>query len=202
MVAMYRRQHEVTMTSTTPDLTLERRLQRAEDHRAIQELGILYGFIMDERDEAGIRQIFTHHATLDSQDRVFRAVGLEQIVETYLDRFAALGPTNHYSHGHVVRFRDEDPDSAYGLLAGHAEVFRNGVGMQVALRYKDEYRREAGRWKFSARLMSYMYYLPSTEYAEGFGAADSMRAYGDRRPSDWPEVLYSPTGSQWLHTYL
>ena len=190
------------MTTTTTGTAAEQRLRRVEDRQAIQELGILYGFVMDERDEAGIRQIFTEDATLDSQDGVFKAAGMEQIVETYLGRFAALGPTNHYSHGHVVKFRDEDPDSAYGLLAGHAEVFRNGVGMQVALRYKDEYRRDGGRWKFSARLMSYMYYLPSAEYADGFGATDSMRAYGDRRPSDWPEALYSPSGSQWLHTYL
>ena len=110
------------MTSPTTALTTEQRLQRVEDRQAIQELGILYGFVMDERDETGIRQIFTEDATLDSQDGVFKASGMEDIVATYLGRFAALGPTNHYSHGHVVRFRDEDPDSAYGLLAGHAEV--------------------------------------------------------------------------------
>jgi hypothetical protein len=190
------------MPSTIPHATLEQRLRRVEDRQAIQELGALYGLIMDERDEAGIRQIFTGDATLDSQDGVFKAVGMEEIVETYLGRFAALGPTNHYSHGHIVKFHDEDPDSAYGLLAGHAEVFRNGIGMQVALRYKDEYRRDSGRWNFSARLMSYMYYLPSAEYADGFGAPDSMRAYGDRRQSDWPEALYSPDGSAWLHRYL
>ena len=191
-----------TTSTTSTSLTTEQRLARVEDRQAIQELGILYGFVMDERDEAGIRQIFTEDATLDSQDGVFKAAGMEDIVATYLGRFAALGPTNHYSHGHVVKFLDDDPDSAFGLLAGHAEVFRNGVGMQVALRYKDTYRREAGQWKFASRLMSYMYYLPSSEYAEGFGAADSMRAYGDKRPSDWPEALYSPQGSAWLHTYL
>ncbi len=57
------------MTSTTTALTIEQRLQRVEDRQAIQELGILYGFVMDERDEAGIRQIFTEDATLDSPGR-------------------------------------------------------------------------------------------------------------------------------------
>ena len=94
---------------------------------------------------------------------------MDEIVTTYMGRFAALGPTNHYSHGHVVRFDDEDPDVAYGLLASHAEVTRNGVGMVVALRYKDTYRRDAGQWKFQDRLMSYMYYLPIAEYADGLG---------------------------------
>lgn len=189
------------MTSDRTPLSAEQRLQRLEDREEIQELGILYGFVMDERDEPGIRQIFTEDAQLRSQDGVFAATGMEEIVTTYLGRFAQLGPTNHFSHGHVVRFDDADPDVARGLLAGHAEVARNGVAMQVALRYKDEYRRDGGRWKFASRLMSYMYYLPFTELSE-LGDRDSVRAYGDHRPSDWPEALYSPTGSAWLHDYL
>ncbi len=183
-------------------MTVEDRVRRLADRAEIQELAVLYGFIMDERDEDGIRQVFTEDATLRSQDGVFAASGIEEIVETYLGRFKALGPTNHYSHGHVVRFDDADPDAAFGLLASHAEVSRNGVAMQVALRYKDTYRRVDGVWRISDRLMSYMYYLPVTEYAEGLGDRNSVRAYGDRRPSDWPESLYSEQGSEWLKKYL
>jgi SnoaL-like domain len=182
----------------------ETRIGRLEDTNAIQALGILYGYVMDERDEDGIRRIFCDDATLRSQDGVFAANGLEEIVTTYLGRFAALGPTNHYSHGHVVRFDDDDPDIAYGLLASHAEVTRNGVGMVVALRYKDTYRRDGGQWKFQDRLMSYMYYLPIPEYAEGLGdGAGSVRAYGDRRPADWPESLYNGgKRGDWLWDFL
>ena len=129
------------------------------------------------------------------------AAGIEEIVETYLGRFAALGPTNHFSHGHVVILDDTDPDRATGLIASHAEVSRNGVAMQVALRYKDTYRRVDGRWRFADRLMSYMYYLPFTELSEGLGDRKSVRAYGDHRPSDWPEVLYAETGNAWLAPY-
>jgi SnoaL-like domain len=181
--------------------SLEDRIGRLEDRAAIQELGILYGFIMDERDEKGIREIFCEDATLRSEDGVFAANGLEEIVSTYMGRFAALGPTNHFSHGHVVRFDDSDPNRAIGLLASHAEVSRNGVAMQVALRYKDTYRKENGRWKFADRLMGYMYYLPFTELPEGLGDRNSVRAYGDHRPSDWPEVLYSDSGNAFLERY-
>ncbi|TDO48686.1 enoyl-CoA hydratase/carnithine racemase [Kribbella sp. VKM Ac-2527] len=174
---------------------------RLEDRAAIQELGVLYGFVMDERDEDGIREIFCADATLRSQDGVFAASGIEEIVTTYLGRFAALGPTNHFSHGHLIRFDPTDPDRATGLLASHAEVSRNGVAMQVALRYKDVYRREAGRWRFADRLMSYMYYLPFDELGAGLGDRDSVRAYGDHRPSDWPEVLYSENGNAFLKDY-
>lgn len=184
------------------NLSTEGRVARLEDRAAIQEIAVLYGFIMDERDEEGIRQIFCHDATLRSQDGVFGATGIEEIVTTYLGRFDALGPTNHSTHGHVVRFNDADPDTATGLLSSHAEVTRNGVAMQVALRYKDTYRRVKGQWRFADRLMSYMYYLPVTEYAEGLADRNSVRAYGDHRPADWPESLYSENGSAWLKAYL
>jgi hypothetical protein len=183
--------------------TIETRIARLEDTNAIQALGILYGYVMDERDEDGIRRIFCEDATLRSQDGVFAATGMDEIVTTYLGRFAALGPTNHYSHGHVVRFDEEDPDVAYGLLASHAEVTRDGVGMVVALRYKDVYRRVNGQWKFQDRLMSYMYYLPIADYAEGLGDRNSVRAYGDHRPADWPESLYNGgKRNDWLWDFL
>lgn len=189
------------MTDLTP--TVDQRLQRVEDRQAIQELAVLYGYIMDERDEDGIRQIFMADATLRSADGVFAAEGIDAIVDTYLGRFKALGPTNHFTHGHVVRFDEHDPDVARGLLASHAEVDRNGVAMQVALRYKDEYRRDDdGRWKFSSRLMSYMYYMPIAELSELGNGATAVRAYGDQRPADWPESLYSDNGSAWLKAYL
>ena len=38
--------------------SLEDRIGRLEDRAAIQELGVLYGFVMYERDEKGIREIF------------------------------------------------------------------------------------------------------------------------------------------------
>lgn len=185
------------------DLSLEARVGRLEDQSAIQALGILYGYVMDERDEDGIRRLFCEDATLRSQDGVFGATGMDEIVSTYLGRFATLGPTNHFSHGHVVRFEDSDPDVAYGLLAGHAEVTRNGAAMLVALRYKDTYRRVEGTWRFADRLMSYMYYLPVPEYAEGISDLNSVRAYGDHRPADWPESLYNGgKKNDWLWDFL
>src|SRR5258706_16272387 len=100
--------------------SMEERIGRLEDRAAIQELAVIYGFAMDERDEEAIRLIFCEDATLRSEDGVFAARGIEEIVTTYLGRFAALGPTNHFSHGHVVRFDPADPDRATGLLASHA----------------------------------------------------------------------------------
>jgi ketosteroid isomerase-like protein len=168
---------------------LERRIQRLEDIEEIRQLVTRYGFIMDERDLEQVRQIFTPDATLRSKDGVFSATGIDTICETYQGRYDALGPTNHFVHGMTVDIDADDPDTARGLVSSHAEVVRDGVPMLVALRYEDVYRRYEGRWRLHDRLMSYMYYVPVTEYAEALGDDLRMRAYGDRRPADWPEVL-------------
>jgi SnoaL-like protein len=183
------------------EMTLEQRIQRVEDRTAITDLVVLYGFIMDERDADGIRKIFRDDATLRSEDGVFAANGLEEIVTTYQGRFDALGPTNHFIHGHVVRFDDADPDVATGLLASHAEVVRDGITMVVALRYKDRYRRTESGWKFADRCMSYMYYVPVTEYAEALGDDLRVRAYHDRRPADWPDKLMGKP-IDWLKEFV
>ena len=182
--------------------SLEDRIGRLEDRAEIQELAVLYGFVMDERYEPGIRQLFCEDATLRSEDGVFAAKGIEEIVTTYLGRFAALGPTNHFTHGHVVKLDPTDRDRATGLLASHAEVYREGTAMQVALRYKDTYRRVDGRWRFADRLMGYMYYMPLAEMASDLGDRNSVRAYGDHRPADWPEALYRDNGAAFLEDYL
>lgn len=146
--------------SVHTDTSLERRIARLEDRAAIQELTVLYGFVMDERDEAQIRELFTKGAALRSKDGDFASVGLDDVVATFLARFEALGPTNHYSHGMVLKLDDDDPDRATGVVSEHAELHRHGVPMRTALRYHDVYQREDGRWKFAERTISYMYYLP------------------------------------------
>lgn len=182
--------------------SLEQRIARIEDRTEIQDIGVLYGYVMDERDEDGIRRIFCEDATLRSADGVFAADGIDAIVTTYLGRFKALGPTNHFTHGHVVRFDDADPDVAYGQLASHAEVVRDGKAMVVALRYQDTYRRTSTGWRFADRLMSYMYYTEVTEYADVLGKELRVRAYGDERPADWPELLTKGHVPTWLKDYL
>lgn len=165
-------------------------LRQMRDRLAIQDLVQLYGYVMDERDLPGLPTLFTADACLRSQDGVFNASGLEEICRTYAGRYAALGATNHFAHGVIVRFDESDTDRAYGLVGGHAEVVRDGTTMWVALRYKDEYRRDGERWKFAARTMSYMYYMPVEQYAQGMTTTHRTRAYGDERLADWPETLH------------
>jgi hypothetical protein len=185
------------------DQALAARVRRLEDRAAIGELVVLYGYVMDEHDSAGIRDLFCSDATMRSSDGVVDASGIDEIVEMFQGRYAVLGPTNHFTHGHVIRFDDEAPDIATGLLSSHAEVIRNGVPMLVALRYEDRYRRVDGRWRFADREMSYMYYLPAGEYVGGVGdPGGSLRAYGDRRPAQWPRRLHGGGEREWVAGWL
>lgn len=179
---------------------LETRLRQVEDRLAIQDLVQLYGYVMDERDLEGLPQLFTEDGELYSEDGVFQAVGLQTISDTYAGRYSALGPTYHYAHGVIVRFDDNDSDVAHGLVNGNAEVVRNGVTMVVALRYKDTYQRTDQGWRIKVRTMSYMYYMPVAEFDEGLQGEDRTRAYGDRRPADWPSVLHGGD-LEWLRAH-
>ncbi|WP_035759777.1 nuclear transport factor 2 family protein [Granulicoccus phenolivorans] len=183
------------------DLTrLAARLQRVEDRLAIQDLVQLYGYVMDERDLSGLPQLFTADAELHSEDGVFNAIGLDTITETYGGRYDQLGATYHWANAVITRFDAADPDVAYGLVNGGAEVVRNGETMKVALRYKDTYRRTPEGWRFAIRTMSYAYYIREDEYIEGMKGADRNRCYGDRREADWPAVLHNGE-LDWLRAY-
>ena len=174
----------------TDKISLEQRVRRLEDRAELRELVARYGLAIDDRDIDSLTTLFTPDAAFRSQDGVMNARGREAVLEQFRGRFAALKVTNHFAHDHILTFGD-DPDSASGLLNSHAEVWRNGRALITALRYRDTYRRHAGRWCFADRLLSFLYYLPADEYVTGLGSRLRMRAYGDQRPADYPEGLPS-----------
>ena len=185
---------------STSSTTLEQRLRRLEDKQALHDLAHLYGFVMDERDLDGLSSLFTEDARLGSEDGVFDAQGLETIAKTYQGRYDVLGATHHFVHSALSRFDDSDPDVAYGLVSGHAEVVRQGETMVVALRYHDVYRRTADGWRIAERVMGYMYYLPVTDYVATMKSDDRSLVYGDPRPADWPSVLHGKD-LDWLRAH-
>jgi len=170
---------------TDADLAL--RLRRLEDREEIRTLVAKYGQTVDDREIAELGELFTTDGVMRSQDGVMNARSRAAIVEQFHGRFAVLGPSLHYTHDHIVTLDDKDPDLAHGMILSHAEVWRNGAALIAAIRYFDTYRREGGRWRFAERLLKFLYYVPVPEYAEALGDLNRMRAYGDRRPADWPE---------------
>lgn len=169
-------------------MSTEARLKRLEDRAELAELIARYALAVDDRDIEAIAALFTPDGAFRSQDGVMNARGTEAVLEQFRGRFRALKLSNHFSHDHVFQF-GADPDAATGLITAHAEVWRNGRALIGALRYQDSYRRHQGRWCFADRLLFFLYYLPVEEYASALGDPLRQRAYGDRRPADFPESL-------------
>ena len=171
------------------DSDLIRRVAQLEARAEIAELVGSYGIACDDRDIKGLGALFMPDARFASADGVMASLGRDAIVEMFRGRFRQLGPTYHWTHDHAVRFDDADDDLATGHLLGHAECWRNGEPLLAAMRYADTYRRHDGRWRFASRVLSFFYYVSALEYAEALGSTLRMRAYGDRRPADYPESL-------------
>ena len=170
---------------------LQKRLARLEAKDEIRELAARYGVVIDDRDLDGIASLFTRNGAFRSRDGVLNALGREAGMEQFRGRFSVLGPTNHFVHDHIITVDEADAGKAAGLVTSHAEIWRSGVAMIAAIRYEDIYQIEEGRWRFRERLLSFLYDMPVAEYRDGFGDRLRQRAYGDRRPADYPETLPS-----------
>jgi ketosteroid isomerase-like protein len=172
------------------DTDLAARLDRLEAESAIRALAARYCFAIDNHDLPAVADLFTANARVWSRDGVMDALGRDAIIEQYEGRFRVLGPSNHVSHDHWIRFGDA-PDEAQGTLSAHAELWRKDQTMVTALRYDDVYRREGGAWRFAERALSFLYYAPISDYPAILGARDRMRAYDRPADADYPERLAS-----------
>ena len=164
------------------------RLDRLEAESAIRALAARYCFAIDDHDLEAVAGLFTMDARVWSRDGVLDARGRDAVTAQYAERYKVLGPSNHVSHDHWIRFAD-DPDTAKGQLSAHAELHRNDVPMITALRYTDLYRRELGVWRFAERELAFLYYVPVADYPGILGATDRMRAYAEPAAADYPESL-------------
>lgn len=169
--------------------TLEQRIARLEARNEIRELIARYCFTVDARDVEGIADCFTRDGAMRSLDGVMNASGRDAVIAQFHGRFAVLGPSNHFTHDHLVELDPDDADRATGLVNSHAEVVRNGEALLASLRYHDEYRREDGRWRFRLRTLSFFYYTRPGDYAAVLRDTLRNRAYAEPRPADFPESL-------------
>lgn len=184
-----------TMT-TQQSSDLAQRVARLEARVQIRELVARYCFVVDERDIEGIGGCFTHDGAFRSRDGRMNAEGRAAVVEQFHVRFSVLGPSNHFTHDHIIDFDDGDSAAARGLVNSHAEVVRNGQPMWASLRYHDAYRFEDGRWRFRERSLAFFYYLQPARYSEVMLSALRNHAYATPLAADFPEGL-----SSWQHYY-
>jgi ketosteroid isomerase-like protein len=169
------------------------RIRRLEDRFEIDDLIARYGMIMDDRDIAAMPDLFTEDVVIRSRDGGMAATGRDAAVAMYGRRLTALGPSNHFTHDRVITFVPGQPDQAQGIVLSHAEMSLKGAAMLAAIRYHDRYRRDGGRWRFSERELTFMYFVRVAEYLDalGPGLANRNRVFETPRPADWPEQLAS-----------
>jgi ketosteroid isomerase-like protein len=177
----------MTDRPATAPLTLEQRIARLEARYAIRELVARYCFTVDERDLDGIGECFTRDGIMRSLDGVMNARGRDAVLEQFHGRFAVLGPSNHFTHDHVIELDDADATRATGLLNTHAELLRNGEFLVASLRYYDRYRLEDGRWRFAERALSFFYYARPADLASAMRGELRNRAYAEPVAADFPE---------------
>lgn len=170
-------------------MTLEQRIARLEARVQIRELVAVYCFTIDSRDVDGIGQCFTRDGSFRSIDGAMNAAGRDAVIAQFHGRFAVLGPSNHFTHDHLITFDEADPLHATGLINTHAEVVRNNEAMLTSLRYHDDYRHEEGRWRFKDRSLEFFYYLRPNEYADAMRSTLRNRAYAVPQRADFPEEL-------------
>jgi ketosteroid isomerase-like protein len=175
----------VTATQVEP-------LRRLLDIHEIQQIVARYGFAVDDRDLDAVKALFAEDGSLRTQNGTAKGTGVDAVGDYFAGRFAALGPTYHFTHDHVIDFDPDDPDRATGRVAAHAEVWRDGAPMLTALRYLDTYVRRAPGWRFLERVQAYLYFVDVRQYPEALGAKLRVRTgptAADWKPADWPAGL-------------
>lgn len=128
---------------------------------APSDLAGRYAVAVDDRDPAAVAALFTTDARFVQPPALTRGdekvtVGADAIASAVLDATAHLLSTHHAVHQVVV---DVDGDTASGVvycLAHHLYRGRDGQvrDSAIAIRYRDTYRREGGRWLIARRALT------------------------------------------------
>jgi ketosteroid isomerase-like protein len=170
-------------------LSLERRIDRMEARAAIADLVTDYCTACDDHDFDLLGRCFTADIRLWSPGREMDVAGRDDAMAMYARILSIRGPAFHWTSNHIVRFDEADPNRATGLVLAHAETTPNGVASIAAIRYSDVYAREDGAWKFAARTLAFLYYLPLAEFIARFPQRERVGFDGGWRDADFPESL-------------
>lgn len=155
---------------------LASRIQRLEDRWAISDLVVQYATLLDDAQWDALGELFTTDGVFGSPHST--TVGREAVVENFKVKHAPFTWTWHDPHGQSVEFDDED--HARGTVIGYAELGNADGTIVTSIRYHDDYRREAGRWRFARRHVLSLYGLPEHERAHGGLLTDKRKRWPGR----------------------
>jgi hypothetical protein len=138
----------------------------------IRELAMLYSRGVDRKDAQLLRTLYTSDAT-DTHGDTFD--GPADAFVAFLERsFPYMTYSGHHICNHLISVEDDRGEGEVYAIAWHVIADEKGGWQEdlMCVRYLDRYRREAGRWRFAQRVVSY-----------------DMRV---RRPLAGPEPVSSP----------
>ena len=144
------------------DLSIEERLYFLEQREHIRELVCDYSVAVDDRDIETIADLFTEDGVFAHADGTAAMESKDEIVSFYQGRLGSMGATYHFPHSHKIVFNDEE--NATGIVLAHAELSQEEKTYYTGLRYMDTYRRENSRWRFSERLLKFVFFILFNKY--------------------------------------
>jgi SnoaL-like domain len=121
-----------------------RALRRLLDRQELRDLTLRYCRAIDDSDWDALRALY--------------GPGGDETVDQLRAIRSTYGRTIHTAHGQLVEFTDDD--HATGMVPAHAELDIGGETVICAMRYYDDYVREAGGWRFARRQIKFAYALP------------------------------------------
>jgi uncharacterized protein (TIGR02246 family) len=165
------------------------RVDRLESKEAIRTLVTDYAVACDLHDIPRLANLFTEDARFGSPNGKMVSTGRSAIREMFINTFRIRGPAYHWTHDVQISMDEGNPDRATGLVHSHAETTPNGVVSIAAMKYHDQYRRDEGIWRFLVREITFLYYVPYTEYGNALNQKNRVLMGGDLMPADYPENL-------------
>lgn len=166
--------------------SLEDRVRRLEDRVEITDLSTRYFLASDFDDYETIASSYAAESTF-SASGFEGGRGPQGVADMIRGARGNFGTTIHTPHYSLIEF--QDPDNATGMVGAHVEIAVGGTSCVGAVRYEDEYVREAGQWKFRSRNMKTIHFQPWDDVASSLTADLPTRWPGaDPAPNDYPRA--------------
>lgn len=161
------------------EISLEARVARLEARAEIQELLVRYTFLIDDHEFEAIGELFTPDARFGSPGSTH--VGRQAIVANYRKLGQLYPITWHEARGSVIELVDDE--NARGTVVGFSEQANDQHTVITSFRYRDQYVRLDGRWRFAVREVYTFYAMTHAELAAGGLSADLRKRWPHRAPA-------------------
>lgn len=163
---------------------VERRLKRLEDRAELQDLVVRYFVAVDGDDYTALSEILSSGMSFAASGFPGGS-GRESVVNALKSARNAMGATVH-THDYTL-LDIQDDGHATGLVGAHLELAIGNQTVYAAVRYVDEYIREAGSWHIHRREMKVIHAGPWGDVGSSLTAERPVRWPGmEALPSDMP----------------